>query len=68
MGGEELQADFDPRNRAADLAQDRGGGFAVGQVEGEDELHPGHASEQRAPRVGRTLKIEELLKSLPRSS
>lgn len=38
VGGEHLQADLDPTEGALELAQEGGGGGAVGEVEGENEF------------------------------
>ena len=38
VGGEHLEADFDPAKGAAQLAENRGGLFAGGDVEGEDQI------------------------------
>lgn len=43
IGGEQLQADLDPAEGARELAQERGGGGAVGEVEGENEF-AGHVA------------------------
>ena len=38
VGGEQLEADLDPTERAAQLAQDGRGRFAGGDVEGQDQV------------------------------